>query len=477
MTSWLKTLRGQFVVVTASAVILSSVAVITILEVARTNEIRRVRIDALLERAAASFELIADLAPAQREAAVRAMNTNFVNFWILPDPPLADHVMSQEETRMATAVRGAQENQTMGPVSVRLPLDATLRRRGRDRDDDGRDRGRRGGRNDGERNRRNGIRGIPDLRVGAEDAIDIAQGLESDNWLLMRSGPPQLPERAPDMLIAAVLAALLTSAAAAWLGGRVSRPLSALASAADEVARGRTAPHLDVYGPDDLRRASEAFNAMNERVARTLESHRQLLSAVGHDLRTPLAAMRITAEFVKDEETRDRLTRNLDELQSLTEAVLSAARAGPGEKMRRIDLASLIQSVCDDLVDMDQPVVTEVEGPVPSLCRSNEIRRAVRNLIENAVRYGKNARVSLKTEPDWFTVVIEDDGPGIPEDKLEDVFQPFVRLEESRSSTTGGFGLGLTLSRTIAREHGGEVTLENLPGGGLRASLRLPRTS
>lgn len=477
MTSWLKTLRGQFVVVTAAAVILSSVAVITILEVARTNEIRRVRTDALLERAAASFELIADLAPEQREAAVRAMDTNFVHFWILSDPPLADHVMSEEETRMARAVRGAQENQSMGLVSVRLPLDATVRRRGGDRDGDDRDRGRRGGRNDGDGGRRNGIRGIPDLRVGAEDAIDIAQGLESDNWLLMRSGPPQITERAPDMLIAAALAALLTSAAAAWLGGRVSRPLSALAAAADEVARGRTAPHLDTHGPDDLRRASEAFNVMSERVARTLDSHRQLLSAVGHDLRTPLAAMRITAEFVKDEETRGRLTRNLDELQSLTEAVLSAARAGPGEEMHRVDLASLIQSVCDDLVDLEQPVAIEVEGPAPCLCRSNEIRRAVRNLIENAVRYGKNARVSLKTEPDWFTVVIEDDGPGIPEDKLEDVFQPFVRLEESRSSATGGFGLGLTLSRTIAREHGGEVTLENLPGGGLRASLRLPRAS
>jgi signal transduction histidine kinase len=200
---------------------------------------------------------------------------------------------------------------------------------------------------------------------------------------------------------------------------------------------------------------------------------------VGHDLRTPLAAMRITAEFVDDSDVRDRLTRNLDELQSLTEAVLSAARAGPGEDPRRVDLATLIESVCDDLIELNEPVEVDIQGVAPCSCRPNEIRRAVRNLIENAVRYGGSARVSLKAEPDFFIATIDDDGPGIPEDRLEEVFEPFVRLEKSRNNATGGAGLGLTLTRSIAREHGGDVVLENRRSGGrivgLRASLRLPR--
>jgi signal transduction histidine kinase len=277
------------------------------------------------------------------------------------------------------------------------------------------------------------------------------------------------------MLIAAALAAVLTSAAAAWLGGRVSRPLSELVAAAGEVARGNTHARLEPHGPEEFRRAAEAFNTMSERVQRTLESHHQLLSAVGHDLRTPLAAMRITTEFVTDREVRGRLTRNIEELQSLTEAVLSAARMGPAEEMHRVDLAALIESVCDDLIDLGQPIIVEVEGPAPCLIRSNEIRRAIRNLIENAVRYGFTATVKLVAEPDYYVTVIEDDGPGIPEDKLEQVFQPFVRLEHSRSNITGGVGLGLTLARTIVREHGGDVVLQNRAEGGLRASLRLPR--
>ena len=285
--------------------------------------------------------------------------------------------------------------------------------------------------------------------------------MPNGGWLWARYDRPALPSPAPDILIAAALGTLLSGVGAAWLAGRVSRPLSALAYASDEVARGRIAPRLKVKGPDDIRLAAEAFNAMSDRVTRTLESQRQLLSAVGHDLRTPLAAMRITAEFVEDGEVRERLARNLEELQSLTEAVLSAARAGPGEEKRRVDLAALVESVCDDLIDLGMPVEVNINGSAPCLCRPSEIRRAARNLIENAARYGGAARVSLVTEGDSFVVTVNDNGPGIPNDRLEEVFEPFVRLEASRSNATGGAGLGLTLARSIAREHGGDVILEN----------------
>ena len=146
-------------------------------------------------------------------------------------------------------------------------------------------------------------------------------------------------------------------------------------------------------GPDDVRNAAIAFNAMTDQVTRTLESQRQLLSAVGHDLRTPITAMRINIEFVEDAELRDRLQKNLDELQELTEAVLSAARGAGGETRRQVDLSALVESVCADLDDLGEPVTWQGHAPAPVCCRPNEIRRAVRNLVENAVAYGKKADV------------------------------------------------------------------------------------
>ena len=436
------TLRSQFVVVVAAAVILSNLAVVAIVEVAREGELQTARINAAVDRIAAVFRYMMTVPGEQRAAAVEALSGNLFHYSISPSPPFSARQMNEEEKEMAADMLSGERLNLPRP-RVRVTTSSTPLT------------------NDG-------------------PAFELAQPFPNgDGWLTARFARPQPPSPAPAILIAAAVGTILTGSAAAWLAGRVSRPLSALAVAADAVARGRKAPRLAPNGPEDMRRAAEAFNEMSDRVGRTLESHRQLLSAVGHDLRTPIAAMRITAEFVDDEETRDRLTRNLDELQSLTEAVLSAARARPGEEQRRVDLATLIESVCDDLIELNQPVEVDIKGQAPCSCRSSEIRRAVRNLIENAVRYGGTARVSLKTEPDFFVATIEDDGPGIPEDRLEDVFEPFVRLEGSRNNATGGTGLGLTLTRSIAREHGGDVVLENRKGAGrvmgLRASLRLPR--
>ena len=438
------TLRSQFVAVVATAVILSNLAVVAILEIGREGELQNARINAAVDRVGAVFRYLMTIPESQRDSAVATLSGNLFHYSIMTSPPFGERTMSEEEQAMAAELIAEEKLPRVGPARVRLlePSRTALN-------------------NDGE-------------------AFQIAQPFPNgDGWLTVQFARPPTPSPEPPILIAAALGTILTGAAAGWLAGRVSRPLSALAIAADAVARGRKAPQLPAKGPEDIRRATDAFNQMSDRVTRTLESQRQLLSAVGHDLRTPIAAMRITAEFVDDAETRDRLTRNLDELQSMTEAVLSAARAGPGEEQRRVDLATLIESVCDDLIELDQPVTVQIEGVAPCSCRPNEIRRAVRNLIENAVRYGRGARVTLKAEPDVFVAIIDDDGPGIPEDKLEEVFEPFTRLEASRNSATGGSGLGLTLTRSIAREHGGDVVLENRKSGGriagLRASLRLPR--
>ena len=438
------TLRSQFVAVVGTAVILSNLAVVAILEIGREGELQTARITAAVDRVGAVFRYLMTIPEAQRASAVATLSGNLFHYSITASPPFRARTMNEEERQMAAELISEERLPKVGPARVRLlePSGPALN-------------------NDGA-------------------AFEIAQPLPNgDGWLTVQFARPPTPSPEPPILIAAALGTILTGAAAAWLAGRVSRPLGALAIAADAVARGRKAPQLPAKGPEDIRRATDAFNQMSDRVTRTLEAQRQLLSAVGHDLRTPLAAMRITAEFVNDEEVRDRLTRNLDELQSMTEAVLSAARAGPGEEPRRVDLAALIESVCDDLIELDQPVSMNISGVAPCNCRPNEIRRAVRNLVENAVRYGGSARVALRSEPNFFVATIDDDGPGIREDRLEEVFEPFVRLEGSRSSATGGSGLGLTLTRSIAREHDGDVVLENRKSGGrivgLRASLRLPR--
>jgi signal transduction histidine kinase len=287
-----------------------------------------------------------------------------------------------------------------------------------------------------------------------------------------RPPPPPWPVQS---FVATAVAIVVTSLAAALLAQRVARPLSKLAAAASVAARGGAAPRVPEQGPGDVRRAAAAFNAMTDQITRTMESQRHLLSAVGHDLRTPITAMRINTEFIEDADTRERIEKNIEELQELTEAVLSAAKGVGWEHMRKIDLAALAESLCADLEEIGKPVTWEPHDAAPLCCRPNEIRRAVRNLIENAIAYGRKAGVRLDAAPERYELVVEDDGPGIPQADRDRVFEPFVRLETSRSTETGGTGLGLTLVKAIAQGHGGTIRLENRAEGGLRAILCLPR--
>jgi len=308
----------------------------------------------------------------------------------------------------------------------------------------------------------------------ASEAFRLVIPLDHHNKLsaVFLRTPPPLPV---EIIVAALVAILMASTAAALMARRVARPLYDLTTAASVVARGGSAPHVEEKGPDDVRNAAIAFNRMTDKVTRTMESQRHLLSAVGHDLRTPITAMRINLEFVQEEELREGLQQNLDELQDLTEQVLAAARGASGEAKRNVDLSALVESLCADLDDLGEPVTWQNHAPAPVNCRPNEIRRAVRNLVENAVAYGSKADVQIRNSSDGYDIVIEDDGPGIAEDDRVRVFEPFVRLESSRNAATGGTGLGLTLAKAIAEGHGGAIVLENRPSGGLRARMHLPR--
>jgi signal transduction histidine kinase len=231
---------------------------------------------------------------------------------------------------------------------------------------------------------------------------------------------------------------------------------------------------VPVRGPAALKDVIRAFNAMSKRLLAILDGQRAMLAAIAHDLRTPITSLKLRLELLDDGESKDRMQASLDELQGVTEAAVDALKAeGVGEAVRAVDLSALVESVCSDLSDLGENVTYLQTKALACRCRPQEIKRAVRNLIENAVRYGKAARVRVEGKASEARIWIDDDGPGIPEAEIERVFEPFQRLEESRSRETGGHGLGLTIARSIARGHGGDIDLKNRSGG-LTACLRIP---
>lgn len=307
------------------------------------------------------------------------------------------------------------------------------------------------------------------------ERLGIAIRMKPDLWLNVAAVPAPPPSIIMPLILAGLFAAVLVGFAAVWAAGRVARPIAGLTNAADRLGKGDTVVLAPEEGPADVRGAARAFNTMAARLRRHIDDQRALLSAVGHDLRTPIATLRIRTELVKDPDLQSKMLGSLEEMQRLTDAALAAARGGEsGEPTRAVDLQSLVEAVCDDLSDTGHSVTVEALLPARTQGRASELRRALRNLIENAIRYAGSARVSMQTTGQTIDLCVDDSGPGIPEAQLDQVTKPFVRLEESRSTETGGHGLGLTIARAIAERHGGELILQNRKEGGLRVTLRLP---
>jgi signal transduction histidine kinase len=258
----------------------------------------------------------------------------------------------------------------------------------------------------------------------------------------------------------------------------ITAPLRTLAGAANRIGTDISAPELPPSGPREVRQAAKAFNDMQTRIRRLINDRTQTLAAVSHDLRTPITRLRLRAEFVGDDELRRMIDADLDEMERMIESTLAFLRGDPAsEEGKTVDIRSVVQTICDQLTDAGHNVVLSGSRYVPFRCKPLAIKRALSNLIDNAVKYGKTARVSLRDQPHELIVTIEDDGPGIPETEQERVFDPFYRIEESRSRETGGTGLGLTLARTVIRAHGGDIALENKEERGLRVVVSLPKTT
>jgi signal transduction histidine kinase len=283
--------------------------------------------------------------------------------------------------------------------------------------------------------------------------------------------PPRSGIGGPYMLLFLALIALLAYAVARM----TARPIKQLAVAAGELGQDIDHPPLPERGPLEIRQAATAFNLMQARIRRQIQHRTHMLAAITHDLQTPLTRLRLRLEKVGDNELRDKLVNDLAQMQQMVHEGLDLARSmDSSEPMQRLDIDSLLDSVCADASDAGLAVTQSGRAQTSIIAQPNALRRCLTNLVDNAIKYGHSAAVSVAIENGKVAIRIRDRGNGIPAAQMEAVFEPFFRLETSRSRDTGGTGLGLTIARNIVENHGGTLTLSNCPDGGLQATLLIP---
>jgi signal transduction histidine kinase len=299
----------------------------------------------------------------------------------------------------------------------------------------------------------------------------------ASQWSVARVAEPPVQRGVYRTILVQTLVLLLVLVGALWLLlRRITRPLGTLTARTESFARTRQAGEpLRVEGPEDVQRLIAAYNAMEARIAALLDEKDVMLGAIGHDLKTPLAALRVRIESVEDERERGKMAAGIEDLTRSLDDILSLARVGRSDSPpERTDLAALTASVVEEFEDMGEPVELRGTARLVRPVHVTWLRRALRNLISNALRYGGTAQVELAEDRGMAILRVDDRGPGIPADRIDAMLEPFTRGEASRNRETGGAGLGLTLARAIAEQHGGALVLANRSKGGLRAEIRLP---
>lgn len=312
--------------------------------------------------------------------------------------------------------------------------------------------------------------------------IAAIQPADRDYWMVARIFVPPGEQRIVLSLIGqTLLIYLVIVAVIALILRRITRPLAILTNRVEHFAETRNSDgQIDPEGPDDVRRLIVAHNALEARISSLLDEKDVMLGAIGHDLKTPLAALRVRIESVEDETERARMAATIEDIVRSLDDILSLARVGrPSDPFENTELSALVASIVEEFEDMGGNIELGSAERIALPLRPTWLRRALRNLIGNALRYGTRARVSLAREDGMAVVRIEDDGPGIPDAAISQMMEPFTRGEPSRNSETGGTGLGLTLARAIAEQHGGSLKLANRRDAegrivGLTGVLRLP---
>ena len=462
-----KSLAGQLTLLLLLALAVAQGIAFALFAWERIEAVRHAHRDNAVLRAASVARLLRDTPPALHESVVAAASTGLTRFSTSREPLVEETGAGERAaaiTRDLSAALGTTtENVRVAPLWTRYLDDDDWDDDDwdDDRDDDHHDHD--GGRDHGPRHK-------------GPDWFTASVALGDGRWLNVAVGPPPgAPPWGWTFVLTFLLSALGIAVVAVLAGRHIAKPMRRLAAAAGRFGRGEAVDDLPEAGPEETRETVRAFNRMRGRLDRYVRDRTAMLAAISHDLRTPITSLRLHAEFVEDGETRAKIVAALDEMQRMTEDTLAFIREDMRrEETRTADLHALLDSVAADLSELGHDIAVADSDRVLVACRPVALRRALRNLLENASAYGVRATTRIDRDGSGVRVVIEDEGPGVPEADLERVFEPFVRLEASRSRDTGGSGLGLAIARSIVRGHGGDVHLENRTEGGLRATVALP---
>lgn len=434
-----QSLFGRLVLVLVVGLTLALVGSAAINLRERHHILEHADIERIAQRLTTTARLADGLAPADRAGLARALSRGHSQVSFRPVPPPPGTALPQPLAELRAAL-----TQDLGPA---YPV-------------------------------RMGARALP---VAGRDRpahlFTVAVRMHDGFWLTIsdRHPPPYFVDRQPYALIAKLgvvlaVALLLSFFAVTW----ITRPLGMLARAARELGRDIDRPPLPETGPTEVRRAAAAFNVMQQRLRTFLDSRLRALTAISHDLKTPVTRLRLRAEMIEDPVLREGIGRDLDEMDGMLTATLNFLR-GEEETPQQLDVNALLESMAADAQALGQPVTVEGQARSPYKARPRSLQRALENLVQNALRYGKEAQIHVEERPGALVVRVCDHGPGLPESELERVFEPFYRAEASRNRATGGTGLGLAIARGVAEAHGGSLRLANRPEGGLEATLILPR--
>lgn len=460
----LNSLTGRIVLVTLIAVALSYAIAFGLYANERGAALRRSVENGAIERIIYTAERVRAAEPHARAALAEQIRDFSIRYRIDDAPLVAQGAPPGAARRLARGVSNGLDGAETHAIAQLV--DAPLRR-WRDRRD---------GDRLGDR-----LGGPPRPRLQTEEPrqqvteVHLSVRLDERLWLNARAHLPGPRQPPVGVMIAGLISLVLVGVGAALVARQIGRPLARLADAAEALGAGAVNVTAPVSGPADVRRASTAFNAMAGRLGRQLNRQRQMLWALSHDLRTPITALKLRAELIEDDNLRQRIIGPVEEMERLTEQALALARAGASEEIRiNVDLAEIARTLCGELEDLGFDIRAEAQDAVTASIRPSEIARALRNLAENAAKYGGGGIMRVtRNEAGEAVVAVEDNGPGVPADQIPRLTEPFYRADEARSEANGA-GLGLAIAQAIADGHGGRLVLENRAPKGFRAMLILP---
>ena len=314
-------------------------------------------------------------------------------------------------------------------------------------------------------------------KISRSQKIIISLHLNNDKWLNINSiitAPPRL--WAMPSLMAMLVSAIAIIIIVIIMMRRVTKPMAELTIAAERLGRGEIIDQLKATGPMDIQTTINAFNLMQMRLDKFIKDRTEMLAAISHDLRTPITSLRIRIEFINDQILRQKMTATLDDMQNMIEATLSFAKNDAiHEDSIKTDIYAMLESIVNDKLDMGENGKISGDKDIIITCRPLSLKRVFNNLIDNAINHGGNARVNLKKSQNSIIILIEDDGAGVDNNKLSQIFEPFYRVDQARNNEKGNVGLGLAIARSIINAHGGDIIAKNITPHGLCIKVNLPR--